>query len=246
MRRFLVDAPLASQMPIQGEQYHHIVRVLRMSAGEAAILVAPDGSSGLAIIDKISADTVFFHLQQPLAEIKEAPVRVCLAQGLPKSDKMDYIVQKAVELGVEQIIPLATVHSVVRYDAAKQVERVKRWRKIAGEAAKQCGRTVVPPVRDIMTLPELVAARSKDYAAIMLYEASDSGRQGIKQVLSDRPSSAYLLFIGPEGGFSTREYVLCREQHIAIAGLGPRILRTETAAVAALTIVMYHCGDLGM
>lgn len=243
MRRFFLAAAISPHIEINGEDAHHISRVLRLQTGDNIIVVDYNGQAGIAQITHIAGDAVQLSLQQIINEHKEPPIQVYLAQGLPKGDKMEYIVQKAVELGVSKLIPLATEHSVVKYDEPKKIDRVKRWQKIAVEAAKQCGRTNVPIVEPIQSLNQVLAAAHQDTVRLMLYEGQT--QQGLKDVLQHCRASSYLLLIGPEGGFSRQEVSLCQEFHTSIVTMGPRILRTETAALAALTVVMYQCGDLG-
>lgn len=243
MRRFFIDAPLGAEMSIQGQDAYHISRVLRLQVGDPIVVVAPDGSAGIAAIKSILGDMVVLTLQETIVEDKEAPVHVYLAQGLPKSDKMDYIVQKAVELGIKGIYPMTAEHSVVQYDQPKKNKRLERWQKIAVEAAKQCGRAIVPivePIRSLTTILECLAAET---VVLMLYEGQTA--QGLKQALVEHHAQNYLLLVGPEGGFSAKEVALCQSHGACIVTLGPRILRTETAALAGVSIVMYEYGDLG-
>jgi 16S rRNA (uracil1498-N3)-methyltransferase len=156
---------------------------------------------------------------------------------------MDYIVQKVVELGVSRIIPLETTHCVVKYDTAKQRTRRERWQKIAHEAAKQCGRAVIPTVSPVQPLAELLANVPEQMVVIMLYEGD--ARRSLKSILQHHPSVNYLLIVGPEGGFSSLEVSECKQHGAQIVTLGPRILRTETAGLAAVSAVMYEHGDLG-
>lgn len=243
MRRFFIDAPLEAEMSIQGQDAHHISRVLRMEVGDLIIVVAPTGQAGMAKINSILGDKVLLTLQETIVEDKEAPVNIYLAQGLPKSDKMDFIVQKAVELGVKGIYPMAAEHSVVQYDQAKKNKRQERWQKIAVEAAKQCGRAVIPIVEPISNLAAILASLAPETIVFMLYEGQTT--QGLKQALAEHPGKNYVLLVGPEGGFSAHEVAICQSFGVCIVTLGPRILRTETAALAGVAIVMYEYGDLG-
>jgi len=243
LRRFFIDTPLLDEMSIEGLDAHHISRVLRLPVGQRIIVVSPDGSSGIARIDQIAVDKVIVTLQETVVEDKEAPVTIYLAQGLPKSDKMDYIVQKAVELGVKRIYPLELEHCVVHYDHAKKNTRRERWQKIAMEAAKQCGRSLVPTVEPIATLSALFESLADDIVVLMLYEGQ--AMQGLKQALTQHHGENYLLIVGPEGGFSAKEVAMCSSHGASIVTIGPRILRTETAALAGLSILMYEYGDLG-
>lgn len=243
MRRFFLDAPLAENITITGKDAHHISRVLRYEPGTDIFVVGKEGQAGRAKITVIGGDTVTAVLQETIGERHEPPVDVWLAQGLPKGDKMEYIVQKAVEIGAIGVIPMAIDFCTVQYDAAKKKSRVDRWQKIAEEAAKQCGRDLVPAVMPVCSLAEVLAGVQSGTAVIMLYE----GRTGesLKHILTKCVAKSYLLLIGPEGGFSPAEAKLCQQHGVHIATMGPRILRTETAALAALAVVMYEKGDLG-
>lgn len=243
MRRFLLSDRLADKMVVAGGEAHHMLRVLRLAAGDQVVVVDPVGQAAVARITQASDTEVFLSMETMLEEEREAPITIRLAQGLPKSDKMDFIVQKAVELGISEIIPMEADTSVVRYDAAKQQNRRERWQKIAAEAAKQCQRTIVPNVAAVQELAKLLAATGGETQIIVLYEGQVP--LGLKQVLRERPGNDYLLIIGPEGGLSSREVQLAQERGAAIVTMGPRILRTETAALAAIAAVMYEHGDLG-
>jgi 16S rRNA (uracil1498-N3)-methyltransferase len=230
-------------MFIHGQDAHHISRVLRLQVGDTIVVVAPDGQAATAQIKDLAIDQVTLFLQEAIIEQKEAPVNVYLAQGLPKNDKMDYIVQKAVELGVKAVYPIQMEHSVVQYDSTKKNARRERWQKLSVEAAKQCGRALVPTVEPIQSLAELLAGLPEQVVLIMLYEGQAT--QGLKQVLAEKPAASYLLLVGPEGGFSAKEVALCQEQGACIVTIGPRILRTETASLAGVAMIMYEYGDLG-
>ena len=243
LRRFFIDDLLADDMVIGGNEAHHMQHVLRLCAGDQVIIVAADGQAGIANIVSLGQRQITLKLLERLTENQEAPVEVVLAQGLPKSDKMDYIVQKAVELGVTAIVPLAADESVVKYDQNKQQARQTRWQKIAFEAAKQCRRNRVPTVGAVQNLRQFLSSVGSDTQIIMLYEGQTP--VGIKQALTAQKSRRYVLIIGPEGGFSADEVALAQEKGAQLVTMGPRILRTETAAVAAITVVMYHHGDLG-
>jgi 16S rRNA (uracil1498-N3)-methyltransferase len=243
VRRFFIAGELADEVAITGPDARHIGRVLRLGPGDEIIVVDAAGRVGRAAVTAVTADTVLASVRETLAAGHEPPVSVWLAQGLPKGDKLEYIVQKAVELGAAGIMPLACENCTVRYDAARQGSRRQRWQKIAAEAAKQCGRGAVPAVAKVATLAEALAGAGEDTEIIMLYEGA--GGEPLRGILAGCAASSYLLLVGPEGGFSPAEAELCRRRGARVATLGPRILRTETAAVAALSIVLYEKGDLG-
>ncbi|CVK17448.1 16S rRNA (uracil(1498)-N(3))-methyltransferase [Sporomusa sphaeroides] len=244
MRRFFIEAPISQTMAITGPDARHMAAVLRLAAGDTVLLSGQDGKTCQAQITQATPEVIQLTLLSFTEDNTEPSVAVYLVQGLTKGEKMDFIVQKAVELGVHGIIPAATEHCVVRYEAAKQADKVNRWQKIAREAAKQCGRSHIPQVYPIIRLADVLTNQEfTDTNKIMLYEGQAAC--GLKQVLVQANKPAYMLFIGPEGGFSTAEVGLCQKQGVSIVTMGPRIMRTETAALAALTAVMYECGDLG-
>lgn len=243
MRRFFLDSPVGPFMEISGKDAHHIGRVLRMKPGDLLVAAGTDGKTCRARIDTITEQRVALTLETLLEEMAEPPLTVTLAQGLPKGDKLEWVVQKSVELGVYRIFPLQCANSVVRYDREKATGKVERLQKIAAEAAKQCGRQVVPTVGPVRSLPQLLAELTAETLAIMPYEGETI--QTLAEVLTERNAQNLLLIIGPEGGFTPQEVALCRQNGVRTVTLGPRILRTETAALAALSILMYQCGDLG-
>ncbi len=230
-------------MLIDGQDAHHISKVLRLQVGDKIIVISPDGQAGTAQIIEIAAEGIRLFLEGTLEEAKEAPIQIYLAQGLPKSDKMDYIIQKAVELGVSAIFPIQMDHSVVHYDNAKRKSRVERWQKISLEAAKQCGRSIVPSIEPIQSLAELFSKISDEIVIIMLYEGQT--KMGIKKALAEKSAKTYLLLVGPEGGFSNQELIISQKHGALVVTMGSRILRTETASLAALAMIMYEYGDMG-
>ena len=242
MRRVFIQGPLADFMEVKGESARHIGFSLRMAVGDRMGVAGLDGRCGEAEIVRIVPDSVTLALIH-VSESTEPPVDVWLAQALPKGDKMDQIVQKAVELGVKGIYPLQTSHCIVRYDFAKQTEKLRRWQKISQEASQQCGRGVVPEVGPFMSLPEMFDRMAPGTRVLTLYEGT--GREGLRSILTNDFCGAWMLVVGPEGGFSEAEASYCRDRGARLAGLGPRILRTETAGLAALSAILYECGDLG-
>lgn len=245
MRRFFLahSIELDNRFAIEGQDARHIGQVLRLSVGDSIEIAGSCGQIGTAVIEKVELNKVTVHVTSLKAGGAEPPVSLILAQGLPKADKMDFIVQKAVELGVTSIIPMAAEQSVVRYDAKKAAARVERWQAIAREAAKQAKRDIVPTVLPIQGLKQVLSGCSPGTVIVMLYEGQTP--VSFRSLLSDCAADSFLLLIGPEGGFSSDEVELCRQVGAQIVTLGPRILRTETASLAAISIIQYEYGDLG-
>lgn len=243
MRRFFLNGIISETMELTGTDAHHIARVLRMAVGDNVIIADTNERTAKAEITAITDEVVTLSLIEYLEDDSEPTVKVRLAQCLPKSDKMEFIVQKAVELGAVSIQPVNSENCVVKYTADKQAKRVERWQKIAHEAAKQCKRAAVPTVEPIITLKELLSRVADDETVLFCYEAED-GRT-LRQVLKTYQAEKYTVLIGPEGGFSPEEARLCQEMGAHPVSLGSRILRTETASLAALTMVLYAHGELG-
>ena len=242
MRRIFVQGPLSDFMDVKGEAARHIGFSLRMTVGDQLGVAGQDGRCGEAEIVRMTGDTVTLALKK-IGDSTEPPVDVWLAQALPKGDKMDQIVQKAVELGIKGVFPLQTQHCVVKYDTAKQTDKIRRWQKISQEAAQQCGRGIIPAVGPFVTLASLFEHAPAETRVLMLYE--NDGRRGLRSLLSQDYCGSWILIVGPEGGFAESEAAFCQTKGAKLAGLGPRILRTETAGLAALSAIMYECGDLG-
>lgn len=228
------------EIQIVGSDVNHIKNVLRMKIGEELQISDGNNKKYLCEIASMTSDEVCLQVKEELKSDTELPSKIYLFQGLPKSDKMELIVQKAVELGVYEIIPVATKRAVVKLDDKKASKKVERWNAISEGGAKQSGRNVVPEVKPVMSYKEAIQyAESLDVILIPyeLAEGMEKTRQMIGGIL---PGQSVGIFIGPEGGFETQE-VECAMEHGAKAiTLGKRILRTETAGLTTLSILMYH------
>ena len=243
MHRFFAAGSFAKRASIKKDDVKHIKNVLRLKVGDEITVVDEAGQSAICRLTALSADIEFFVVQT-LEENNEPQLQVILAQGLGKGEKMDFVVQKAVELGVQKIVPLALDRCVTDYKGQKALLKKERWQKIAEQAAKQAQRNVIPIVHDIMSLRELLKTFAADLR-LVFYEKEETN--GLRQLLEEKreKSKTVLLLIGPEGGLSEEEIKICHESGLNTVSLGKRILRTETAAVTALSIVMYEFGDLG-
>jgi 16S rRNA (uracil1498-N3)-methyltransferase len=242
MRQFFVSK-ITPIMEIVGDEAKHMMRVLRLKVNEEIEVVNSEGRAARSRIISGDSERVIAEFVEWNKHDSEPPIQITLAQALTKSDKFDYIVQKAVELGAAKIVPLATEHCVVKYDESKQKQKNIRWQKIAAEAAKQSRRTFITEVTSVMTLAELFTKVTPDQLVLFCYEQED--KQGVKELLRQTKAQKFLLIVGPEGGFSCQEAEFAKTSGAMPVSFGPRILRTETAATAALSVVMYECGDLG-
>ena len=246
MHRFFVPQLYNEEMYIEGVDARHISKVLRMQPKDKLQIVSDDGVSAMAEITAIASERVSVRCLEKLAESHEPRVRLVLAQGLAKGEKMDFIIQKAVEMGAYSVIPVAMEHSVVRLDGAKAAKKVERWQKIAESAAKQSKRDIIPQVQPVQSMAEMLA--NCDYETkIIAYECED--RLSLKAALKAAEAAGgikeLLLIIGPEGGISEGELELARQAGAVPVSLGRRILRAETAGLVAISAIFYETGDLG-
>ena len=225
---------------ITGSDVNHIKNVLRLKPGEEiAVRNGVDGREYRCGIEEFAQDQAICSLRFVKEEGVELPSKVYLFQGLPKADKMELIVQKAVELGVYEVIPLAVKRCVVKLDEKKARAKANRWQGIAEAAAKQSKRGVVPVVKEPMTMKEAAAyARGMDVKLIP-YELAEDMAHTKKVIESIRPGESVAVFIGPEGGFEEGEVAEAIAAGIEPITLGKRILRTETAGLAVLSWLMY-------
>ena len=225
---------------IEGSDVNHIKNVLRMKIGEELHISDGNNNKYLCEISAISSELVCALIKEELVSDTELPSKIYLFQGLPKSDKMELIIQKAVELGVYEIVPVATKRAVVKLDDKKATKKVERWNSISEGGAKQSGRNVIPKVNPVMSYKEAMQyAKTLDVVLIPyeLAEGMDETRQVIETI---RPGQSVGIFIGPEGGFETEEVEYAISQGAKAITLGKRILRTETAGLTTLSILMYH------
>ena len=244
MHRFFIPQPYGDTMTITGVDARHIYTVLRMQCGSRVQIVSDDGVTALAEITDTHESVVTVKCLELLAESHEPSVRIVLAQGLAKGEKMDFIIQKAVELGVSEIIPVAMEHSVVRLEGDKAVKKVERWQKIAEAAAKQSKRDIIPMVQPVQTLVQILANDPCCDCKLIAYECED--KLGLKAALQkEQDLKELLLIIGPEGGISEAELQQARTAGALGVSLGKRILRAETAALVAAAAIFYETGDLG-
>ncbi len=241
MPRFFVDRqPENGLLVLWGEDAHHAGRVLRLRQGEALTLCDGEGIDYDCTVEQIEKDAVLCHVRDRHPAATEPGQRLTLFMALPKGDKMEFIVQKAVELGVSEIVPYLSQNCVSRPD--KTEKKVERWQKIAAEAAKQCGRGRLPRVRAVVTVEQAVAQAAESETALFFYE--NEKKTGLRDALADGVGRTVSLMIGPEGGFTLEEAEAAVRAGLRSVSLGTRILRCETAPVAALAAVLYAGGNM--
>lgn len=229
------------EIRITGADVNHIKNVLRMKPGEQ--ITVSDGADGLEYrceIRGFGEGEVLAGIMWAQESASELPSRIYLFQGLPKADKMELIIQKAVELGVYEVIPTATKRCVVKLDGKKAEAKQKRWSAISESAAKQSKRRVIPEIKNVMTFQEAVKYAREIDVKLFPYEMA-KGMEHTKELIGGiRPGQSVAVFIGPEGGFAEEEAAYAEENGFCPITLGKRILRTETAGLAALSVLMYQ------
>lgn len=234
------DAIGAEQITITGQEVNHIKNVLRMKPGEHICISDTTGKEYTCSITELTCDAVFAKIEDVQAAAAELPVEIYLFQGYPKGDKLETIIQKTVELGVSKVIPVMTRRSVVKLDEKKAAKKQERFQAIALAAAKQAKRAVIPEVMPVMNFADAVRLAETLDMVLIPYEDAE-GIQESKRLLNEIKGYKSLgIFIGPEGGFDPEEVLKVQ----AIGGhsitLGHRILRTETAGMAMMSIVMFE------
>lgn len=226
---------------ITGSDVNHIRNVLRMRPGEEiAVSNGIDGREYRCGIERFTEDEVICTLRFVKEDGVELPSRIFLFQALPKADKMELIVQKAVELGAYEVIPVAARRCVVRLDAKKAAAKIGRWQGIAEAAAKQSKRGVIPNVHSVMNMREAVAYAGTMDIRVIPYELAEDMGHTRDVIGAVEPGKDIAVFIGPEGGFEECEVQMAMEAGIEPITLGKRILRTETAGLTVLSWLMYH------
>lgn len=239
--RIFTDSPLAvgSQCQLDDNAANHVGRVLRMQAGQALLLFNGDGQDYHATITEAGKKHVLVAVTEAAENETESPLRVVLAQTLSKGDRMDYAVQKAVEMGVSEIVPLTTERCDVKLKGDREDKRLRHWQQVAISAAEQCGRARVPEIQPVMTVQQwLEHARACDLRLVLHHRTERSLNT------LEKPSSIALM-IGPEGGLTAEEIALAEDNGFLPVALGPRVLRTETAPVAAIALCQWLWGDIG-
>ena len=242
MHRFFApsDAISGNKIKLTGSDVNHIRNVLRLREGDEILICDGKGWEYTCAIFSIEAGFVEARIEEETPSLSELPSRITLYQGLPKSDKMDLIVQKAVELGVYRIVPVDTARTVVRLDDKKEASRLRRWNSISESAAKQSGRAFIPEVTGVMDFKRAVEEASASDVVLIPYELAE-GMEDTKAVIKGiRPGESVAVFIGPEGGFERTEVSSAVEKGAVVLTLGRRTLRTETAGMFVLSILGFH------
>lgn len=242
MHRFFVEQSQIGQdsIVITGQDAHHIKNVLRMRQGEEILISDGEKMEYNCTVAELNEEEVVVNILSSGESGIELPSRIYLFQCLPKSDKMELIIQKAVELGVHEIVPVASSRCVVKLDAKKEAGKIKRWQGIAESAAKQSKRMLIPQIHSVMRFADALKYAEEMDVKLIPYELA-TGMAGTRELIqSIQPGQSVAVFIGPEGGFDESEVLQAKEAGVLPITLGKRILRTETAGFTVLSILMYH------
>lgn len=225
---------------IDGTDVNHIRNVLRMKPGDRLTVTGGNSREYLCSIRETGQEEIILDIIEEKESDSELPARIHLFQGIPKGDKMDLIIQKCVELGVYEIIPVTMKRSVVKLDDKKAGIRVSRWQSVSESAAKQSGRAVIPAVHQVMGFDEAIKYASGMDLKIIPYELAVGMKQAEKMLSEIKAGMDVAVFIGPEGGIDSAELEEAKANGACPISLGKRILRTETAGMALMAIIMYN------
>lgn len=253
MNRFFVKEEQMEDkvVKIEGQDYKHISRSLRLQPGDKIIVCTGDGFDYLVELKKFynNEDLVIGRILSEEKNMNEPNINITLAQSIPKNRNMELVAEKATELGVHTIIPLSTQRTVVKLKEDKKEKRIQRWQRIVEEAAKQSQRGIIPQIKDLYSIEDIPDI-AEDYDLILIFWTNEDNIN-INKIFSkffiekDKLSNI-LVLIGPEGGFTYQEVELVTDiDNSYSVSLGPRILRTETAGLAVLSVILYEIGELG-
>lgn len=242
MQQFFAEPSMIREgrIILEGQDVNHMKNVLRMKPGEDVRICDGAGKAYLCSIYAYEDRKAVLDILSGTDTDTELPARVWLFQGLPKGDKMELIVQKAVELGAYAVVPFGAKRSVVRLDEKKAEKKQERWQSVAKGAAEQSGRGIIPEVHKVLSFKEALRAAAELDVILIPYEKEEGMNGMIQAVRGVRPGQSVGVFIGPEGGFEEEEVRQAMESGALPVSLGKRILRTETAGLAMLSILMYH------
>ncbi|MCI9603578.1 MAG: 16S rRNA (uracil(1498)-N(3))-methyltransferase [Ruminococcus sp.] len=242
MHRFFIQHSQiqGKRLYVEGADVNHIKNVLRMKPGDQVMVSDGEGMQYLCALETFDTGRVWLEIVDTWEENRELSSKICLFQGLPKSDKMELIIQKATELGVYELVPMVTGRTVVKLDEKKAEKKNARWNAIAESAAKQSGRSLIPRVTGVMTFSEALAYAKELDVLLIPYEKAEGMEATRRAIEGIYPGQSVGIFIGPEGGFEEAEVEQAMEKGAAPVTLGRRILRTETAGFVVLSMLLYH------
>ncbi|MGE3919779.1 MAG: 16S rRNA (uracil(1498)-N(3))-methyltransferase [Gammaproteobacteria bacterium] len=229
-----------TEVELTQEASHHLVRVLRLSLHAQVVIFNGEGGEYKTRISKLNKKNVSVFIEDFHSIQKESPLKIHLAQSIVKSDKMDLVIQKATELGVESLTPLYTQHGEHKYSPDRLDKRLQHWRNIAISASEQCGRDTLMTIHGPQEIIEFVGQQNQKMTCFILHP--NVSTKFSNSLIIERP---IILLIGPEGGLSEYEVEHAAKQGFKMVNFGPRIMRAETAAIASLAVIQYLWGDIG-
>lgn len=235
------DRIKGTDIPLQGKEARYLLSVLRLEPGDEVVVFDGAGKEYRAALVEEYEGRVYLAIQQEVSPKRESPLLITLGQAILKGEKMKFVIQKATELGVQRIVPLFTSRTIPLVEGERESLRRARWQRIAEEAAKQSGRSVVPEVVESQGLTEFLAMATG--VRLILWEGEPTPLREVTKGIG-RPSEITLL-VGPEGGFAEAEVIAAQGEGFLVAGLGERVLRAETAALSVIVILQHLFGDLG-
>lgn len=245
MARFYVPQPHVDKgvLRVEGPEARHIRNVLRLKTGDPLTVFDGSAKEYDGSIVELSSSFVLVRIEKTSSPQRDSPLEITLAQSLLKGEKMDYVIQKATELGIKRMVPFFSSRSVPLLEKPKRLERQRRWERIAVEASKQCGRATLPEITSLLDYDEMLCLAPEDALRFISWE-----REGVplKHVLKRPPEKEKVFFIvGPEGGLSEQEVEESKRAGFVAVSLGKRIVRAETASLCLLSILQYEWGDIG-
>lgn len=244
MARFYVENPhwMGDEIEISGAEARHIQRVLRLKKGDEIVLFDGKGMEYWGAIESQRHHRITVKIRKTGTPRRESPIDVILGQGLLKGNKMEYVLQKNTEMGVSAFFPFISSRTIPIMGRGQDERKWNRWKRIVVESAKQCGRIIPPRVEGIRDLGSILELSLHDFVKLILWEKEEiSLKERMREI--DTKSGKVLLLVGPEGGFCEEEISAAKGKGFITVGLGPRILRSETAGVAMLSILQYEFGD---
>lgn len=244
MPRFFIENVSGDFITISGDEANHIIKSLRMKVGENVTVCGGQGIDFICEIAEISDGCVQLKVTDKVPTDSEPSVKITLYQGYPKGDKLELIIEKSIELGVTEIVPVLMRRSVSRPDAKSAAKKHERHQKQALSAAKQCGRGIIPQVSEMINFNQMVTRLAKHQAVIFFYECGGESLSSVIGKIATDNLSDIAIVIGPEGGFDLSEAEALKNSGAVTATLGKRILRTETAPIAAIAAIMYATGNM--
>lgn len=241
MHRFFVaeENQRENGIVVTGDDVNHIRNVLRMSLGEKLVVSCGKGVDYECEIAEFRDTEILLTVCRETPAVTELPVAITLFQALPKKDKMEFVIQKAIELGAAQIVPVKTRRCVVKLDAKKEEKKLSRWQAIAEAAAKQSGRGKIPQILPVQTLSQALGMAEEMDTVLIPYELCEDMQSSVEVMKKAAGKNSIGIFIGPEGGFERGEVEEAIAQGAIPISLGKRILRTETAGMATLSVLMF-------